>query len=333
MRDARLQIELIDNYRALQAIALQWWDLWRRCVSATPFLTPAWMLSWWQQFAPGHLQTVAVLRGPHLVGFAPLYLEQDGMQRRLLPLGIPLSDYLDVLVDPSCRSESAALLMDSIRALRWDRFELEELPEEATAWSLPYPEAASFETRRQGRCPVLYLDCSEDLAGAVPSRRRRQLRRALRAARRRGETAIEPAAGSPRDFLDHLFRLHRMCWERRGENGVLRDPAVQAFHRKALPRLAKAGLARCYLVRIGDAVVGAYYGFLNGSKAYAYIGGFDPDFAEESPGAILIGHALAEAVREGATEFHFLRGGEAYKYSWGSVDRWNGRRTFARIDP
>ncbi|MGI6852717.1 GNAT family N-acetyltransferase [Mesorhizobium sp. 1B3] len=333
MRDARLQVEFIDNGKALQALARQWWDLWGRSPAATPFLTPAWMLPWWQQFAPGHLRTVAVLRGSHLVGLAPLYLEQDGVRARLMPLGIPVSDYLDVLVDPSCQGESAALLMDSILALRWDRFELEELLEEATAWNLPCPSAASSETGRQGRCPVLYLDCAEDLEGAVPSRRRRQLRRALRAAKRRGETAIQRAECSPRDFLDHLFRLHRACWERRGEGGVLWDPAVQAFHRKALPGLAKAGLARCYLVRIDDAVVGAYYGFLSGSKAYAYIGGFDPDFAEESPGSILIGHALAEAVREGATEFHFLRGGEAYKYSWGAVDRWNRRRTFIRLAP
>lgn len=332
MRDARLRAEFIDNERALHALARQWWGLWHRSPAATPFLTPAWMLPWWQQFAPGHLRTVAVLRGPQLVGLAPLYLEQDGMRTRLLPLGIPLSDYLDVLVDPSRQGECAALLMESILALCWDRFELEELLEEAAAWTLPCPATATSETRQQGRCPVLYLDCSEDLNGAVPSRRRRQLRRALRAARRRGETVIEPAECSPRVFLDHLFRLHHACWERRGESGVLSDPAVQGFHRKALPRLAGAGLARCYLLRIDDAVVGAYYGFLNRAKAYAYIGGFDPDFAEESPGSILIGHALAEAVREGATEFHFLRGGEAYKYSWGAVDRWNRRRTFTRLE-
>jgi CelD/BcsL family acetyltransferase involved in cellulose biosynthesis len=279
------------------------------------------------------LQTVAVLRASHLVGLAPLYLEQGEMGTRLLPLGAPLSDYLDILIDPSCHSESAAFLMDSVLALRWDRFELEELPEEAAAWTLPCPATASSAAARQGPCPVLHLDCSENLAGAVPSRRRRQLRRAVRAARRRGETVIEPAAGSPRGFLDHLFRLHRACWERRGERGVLWNPAVQTFHRRALSRLAKAGLARCYLMRIDDTVVGAYYGFLNRPRAYAYIGGFDPDFADESPGSILIGHALAEAVREGATEFHFLRGGEAYKYSWGAVDRWNCRRAFTRLGP
>ena len=104
MRDARLQAQIIDSNGALQALAPKWWELWNRSPSATPFLTPAWMLPWWQQFAPGNLQTVAVLRASHLVGLAPLYLEQGEMGTRLLPLGAPLSDYLDILIDPSCRA-------------------------------------------------------------------------------------------------------------------------------------------------------------------------------------------------------------------------------------
>jgi hypothetical protein len=35
-------------------------------------------------------------------------------------------------------------------------------------------------------------------------------------------------------------------------------------------------------------------------------------------------------VREGAREFHFLRGGETYKYGWGAQDRWNTSRTIRR---
>jgi CelD/BcsL family acetyltransferase involved in cellulose biosynthesis len=61
--------------------------------------------------------------------------------------------------------------------------------------------------------------------------------------------------------------------------------------------------------------------------AYAYLSGFDPDCAELCPGAQIIAYAIEEAVREGIREFHSLRGGEAYKYSWGAVDRPNITRT------
>jgi CelD/BcsL family acetyltransferase involved in cellulose biosynthesis len=97
-----------------------------------------------------------------------------------------------------------------------------------------------------------------------------------------------------------------------------------------LPGLIRSGLARLYRLRIGGRVVGAFQGLSARGRTYAYLGGFDPDYAHESPGAILIGHAIGAAIREGGHEFHFLRGREPYKYDWGAADRWNRRRSFRR---
>jgi CelD/BcsL family acetyltransferase involved in cellulose biosynthesis len=131
-------------------------------------------------------------------------------------------------------------------------------------------------------------------------------------------------------LLRQLIRLHGLRWESRGEAGVLSDPQVQDFHRRAVPRLAEAGLARLYALRIGDTIAAVYYGLLHNGHAYGYLTGLDPDFAHESPGTLIIAHAMEQAIREGVREFHFLRGGEAYKYGWGAVDRWNRRRTISR---
>jgi CelD/BcsL family acetyltransferase involved in cellulose biosynthesis len=330
MRAEPFATQIVLDEAMFRALAPQWWELWRRSPSATPFQTPAWLLAWWRHFAPGGLNTLVVRQDSRLVGLAPFYRELGQAGARLRPIGISLSDYLDVLVDPSCGGDAAALLVDVGQELCWRSWDFEELSPEASVWRLRCPATAYSVMVRQSTCPVLRLDCDDDLAGAVPSRRRRQLRRAVAAARRRGRMEIYPATDSPQDFLDHLFRLHRACWKDRGEKGVLSDNAVQDFHLGALPELAAAGLARCYLLQIGGTVAAAYYGFLDRGRAYAYLGGFDPDFAYESPGSILIGHAIAEAVREGAREFHFLRGGETYKYSWGAVDRWNRRRSFNR---
>jgi CelD/BcsL family acetyltransferase involved in cellulose biosynthesis len=86
-------------------------------------------------------------------------------------------------------------------------------------------------------------------------------------------------------------------------------------------------MLRLYSLRMGASLAAVYYGFTAKETAYAYLSGFDPDFAELCPGAQIIAHAIEEAVREGVREFHFLRGGEAYKYSWGALDRRNAART------
>ena len=87
-------------------------------------------------------------------------------------------------------------------------------------------------------------------------------------------------------------------------------------------------MLRLYLLRLGQTPLAVYYGFFANGIAYAYLSGFDPDRAELSPGTQIVGHAIEEAVREGVREFHFLRGGEAYKYAWGAVDRINTARIF-----
>ncbi len=90
--------------------------------------------------------------------------------------------------------------------------------------------------------------------------------------------------------------------------------------------LLAAGLLRFWTLTIHGTVAGAYYGFARASAAYAYLGGFDPEFAYESPGTLLVGAAIEAAWRDGAGQFHFLRGQEPYKYEWGARDLWTRRR-------
>jgi CelD/BcsL family acetyltransferase involved in cellulose biosynthesis len=82
------------------------------------------------------------------------------------------------------------------------------------------------------------------------------------------------------------------------------------------------------MLRIAGHAAAVYYGFLLRDRAYGYLMGFDPAYEFESPSVILLGHAIAEAVRQKAREFHFLRGRESYKYEWGATDRWNQHRVF-----
>src|SRR6476646_11673089 len=91
-----VEAQTIDTAEALNAISAAWRDFWRRARAANIFQHPDWLIPWWRHFAPGELASIALWRGDNLVGLAPLYREEA--TRRLLPLGISLSDYLDVLI-------------------------------------------------------------------------------------------------------------------------------------------------------------------------------------------------------------------------------------------
>ena len=56
-------------------------------------------------------------------------------------------------------------------------------------------------------------------------------------------------------------------------------------------------------------------------RCYVYACGFDPAFASVSPGKLVIGQIVDDAVAAGYHELHFLRGQEDYKYEWGATDQ------------
>lgn len=318
-------MDRIADVDALRSLQGEWWALWR-AAETTPFQSPAWLLPWWDAFAPGELLALAVRDGGRLRALAPFYRDTAGVVR---PLGVSLSDYLDVLLDPSCADEASAALgaaMTDHLARDVRRWEMPSLRPAAAAWRLA-PSAAVRRTDGSP-CPVLVPIDGGTLADAIHPRKRRKLRMAENRAARGGRTVIARASGDAvAPAFDALVRLHAQRWADEG-GGVLSDPRTLAFHRAALPALDAADLLDMFACYDDEAIVGVYYGLRDGARAYAYLGGYDTTLASLSPGSRLLGHAIREASQAGAREFHFLRGGEAYKYEWGAVDVMNGRLAF-----
>lgn len=330
-----LSANLVDGPEGLVALEPAWRDLFGRAAAVTPFQSPDWLIPWWRHFHPGDLATIAIRDGGRLVGLAPLYREDGPQGRRLLPIGISVSDYLAPLLDAGDPAAVGAALSGAVAALApdWDAWSLEDLAPEAAALAPPAPPGCDLGEEVHQACPWLAIDGPADgdnIPLSVPVRQRRVRRRALRLADKRGGWRVERVGESVDGFLDDLFRLHTARWEDRGESGVVADPRVRAFQREAIPRLTAAGIARCWRLTIGDQLAGCYLGFRDERTVYAYLTGFDPAFAYESPGVILLGEVIRSARATGASRLDMLRGREAYKYAWGAADRWTVRRTYRR---
>jgi CelD/BcsL family acetyltransferase involved in cellulose biosynthesis len=238
-----------------------------------------------------------------------------------------------VLVDSARIASNNSWFADALAEMD-DTVECEfpELAAGAVALRLAAPDGWTDARSPASVCPVLTLaGNTEELDQHVRPSRLRHLRTARRRATRRGDCAlIEGDSDNVEALLSELVRLHEARWRKDGEPGVFADSRVAEFHAAALPGLMEHRLARLYALEIANRTAGVYYGFLWRNRAYAYLCGYDQEFSFESPGAILIGHAIGEGLREGAREFDFLRGSEPYKYEWGAEDRQNTRRVLAR---
>lgn len=331
MTSAAFDVQLAGTVAELAAIEAEWWQLWR-AAAATPFQSPAWLLPWWRAFSPGRLATVTVRQDGRLVGLAPLYLEAESDHRRLLPLGISVSDYLDVLLHPGASAAAGRQLVAAVSRLEsWRDWEWPDLAPDAAVLALDPPPRWQSTVERSSPCMVIDLSPGKDGADAIPRSRQRKLRMARHRAERRGRLGFLEADATNVDHLAaRLIELHGACWAARGEPGVLADPRFQDFLRDSAPRLLEAGMLRLHAVSIDDRIVAVLMGLHHAGRSYAFLSGFDPEFAHESPGSVALGRFLQQAVRDGAREIDLLRGDEAYKAQWGARPRFNMRRIFRR---
>ncbi len=319
-------MRLIRTDAGLHALRPAWQTLWSRVPGASPFQSPAWLLPWWQAFGTGQ-PLVAVLDGPGgtIHGLLALYVLDEGADRKLLPIGIGVTDSLDALVLPGV--PVASLLAAALDAAETATVAaLTDLTPGAALLDAPVPPSWHESRTRTDPCPVLALST------AIPSNMARNLRQSRHRADRAGGWSVA-VASDPLAAWDALVGLHRTRWTRLGHrDGVLGDPAVLTFHTAAVPQLAVAGLLRFYVLHIGERLAAIYYTLAAApGRLLFYLSGFDEAFARESPGTLLMGAIIEQATADGLRELDFLRGGgEPYKYAWGATDRWNTARTLTR---
>ena len=126
-----MHLEVVARAAALKALTPEWWELWHEA-GATPFQSPAWLLSWFESFgASAELYALSLRSSGKLVALLPLSLFSFEGERWAAPLGAGISDYLDVLIAPGARREVSAPLRNALLELakRVDRLQLDDVPE------------------------------------------------------------------------------------------------------------------------------------------------------------------------------------------------------------
>ncbi len=325
---------LLRSTAELEALAPEWELLWRDDAHATPFQHPAWLLPWWRSVGKGTLATVALRNSTGaLTALLPAYIysqpgadAQAGRRDLLLLLGAGTSDYLGgIFPDPDLADLALNTLLTHPDFL-WDHADLHQLRADSPLLAALH---RILSTAEADPCAV-----ADTAPAARPTKLRLNINRYRHRAEPRGVLRLCTAA-TPAQALAHLetlITLHTRRWRERGEPGVLASPAVQQHHREAVPGLLAAGLlhmAALYLDPPGslsDHPIAILYGLIDPPRSsapprslYAYLIGIDPDFADLSPGTLLLAALFEQCAQGGIPRFDMLRGGETYKRLWGAA--------------
>lgn len=199
-----------------------------------------------------------------------------------------------------------------------ERFVLDSLPDEAAQPLVAGLEGAGWmvETTVEEVAAVVDLPATFDrYLESIGKKERHEMRRKRRRYQRVvGDVHHETQRGEGWG-LDELIRLHRLAEGEKGE--FMTSEREELF--VDLARLD--GWRLDLLCRGQDTAVAVVFGWSDPSGYYLYNSAYDPGFSDASPGAVLLGTMIEQAITESTSRFDFLKGAEPYKFRLGATER------------
>ncbi|WNV76415.1 GNAT family N-acetyltransferase [Geodermatophilus sp. DSM 44513] len=306
------------DHAGFDALADAWDDLWRRSPTATGFLTHAWTSAWARGYVPdGRLAVVTVWDGDRLVAAAPLYRRRRGPVPVLAPLGGPLSDHTDVLLDPRVPDAGPRLVEALLQVPGWRVLDLPEvLPgSAAAAWTRTWPG----RTRRVPSSLNLHLPVLPvaDVLARIPAKTAGKIRWKLTKIDRLGIERTELLPVAVPAAVRELVRLHAAQWAGRRGNPEHLTERFRTFFAAALGPMVDRGQAAVVEYRLDGRLVASEVHLVGHRQLSYYLPGIDPELRQHiDTSVLLVSRGLELAARLGLTEYSFLRGGEDYKLHW-----------------
>jgi dTDP-4-amino-4,6-dideoxygalactose transaminase/CelD/BcsL family acetyltransferase involved in cellulose biosynthesis len=308
-----LEIERLSTLESVR-------DEWRALAEQTGniFATWEWNSIWWRHHGRGRpLRAYACRVGDGSVAaILPLYVSTDRPLRLMRFIGHGDSDHLAAICRREHRGPAARALREALSAERVDLFVGETVPA-ADGWAT----LLAGKVLSRAGSPVLHFRNREwdSLLARMSHNTRAQVRRRERKLAREHDVRFRLADDRDRldDDLDTLFSLHAARWHGRGTRF---SQSGQAFQREFAHCAFDRGWLRLWLLEVDGAPVSAWYGFRFGGAESYYQAGRDPAWNRLSVGFVLLVHSIRAALEDGAREYRFLEGGEAYKYRFTEDD-------------
>jgi CelD/BcsL family acetyltransferase involved in cellulose biosynthesis len=322
-------IRIVTSLAAMDEIGAAWQALGERCDNPlTYFQSFSWCRGWVETFAAEGKAPrpfiVTAWRGRELVAIWPLMISAaPGGVRRIETLGEPLSQYCNILYDAERMDDDVAqaLIAPLLRPENCEIAVLNAIPETSPlARALAFfPPLDAYENQSSILDLSVFESSAHYLAGLGKVQKRNRNRRRNKLARL-GALRLDVIWPDHPHFAD-LVRLG-VTMKRRwiAETGRYSAGFSMTGIDQFLARLSGCPKARegaCLSVlRAGERVVSLELGFLLRRHYYSYMGSFDWDLRDLSPGKIQMEMTVCWLIDNGIEAYDLLANPAEYKQSW-----------------
>ena len=337
-----MKVELIKNWQAIVDLKTQWQSVYKSDPEACYFLSHEWLFGTKENIGRGGF-VIGVREtdeSSDYVAFLPVRLytkhDENGFYNEVDLIGAGVSDYHGFICNPEFEEKAIVAFANMLNRMNWRRLRLRYTPASKrrlqifmNAFSDEVLELKSIGMHDEngidlGICPYTTLpdDWDEYLSKNVSSNTRHKIRRYLRKVE--GSESFRFTHATAETLERDIEILNRLWTERWGESKGDRLPSILKTTRRILRSAFFTDTLFFPILWQDDHPLCALGIFVDHEKkTYNFhIGGRDTSFkGPPSTGLVTHAYAIRHAISQGMLQYDFLRGNEAYKYSFCSEER------------
>jgi CelD/BcsL family acetyltransferase involved in cellulose biosynthesis len=289
----------ITSIEDLRESAAVWDDLWWRSDATSPTLRAELLAQWLEQFGPRRpFHALAVEESGRWVAALPL------VSRRLAGVfragSLPCNPWLpcgDLLVDPAADVPAALdALLAGAADLPWPLLWLNDAIVDSARWQALHRAAVrqGMPAVEHSRYPVALIPVADDWGQFLKglSRAHRQAtNKAVRRLQELGALRLDrPARLNPDEvqpYLEKVFTVEDSSWKGSAGSSMLRAPGMCDFFLRQARQLAAWGQLEIAILNLEGHPIAGMFGFSAKGVLHAHKIGYDPRYAEFSPGQVM----------------------------------------------
>ncbi|MCP8897064.1 GNAT family N-acetyltransferase [Shinella daejeonensis] len=322
-REAVIEHRVLRDRAAMAAVMDDWRQLDARAADPLSYFQSAdWCHGWIEAFGNARRRPEIHLlrRNGSLIAVWPLMLSGRGL-KRLEPLGWPHSQYANILIDPAFDGQDAARrLLAGLTGARHDVALLESVPEgSALARTLAGSTPLAGRANTAAMLDLSVFASPDAYAASLSKTQRRNRNRRRSALSRHGALSFDvlfPGDPAFAGAIETCVRFKRIWLRETGRRGA--GLAFDRFER-FLARLSgdRDSLSGACLsvLRAGDRLVAGELGFLHHGHYHAYLGAFDWELRDASPGKTQMDMTVCWLIEKGVATYDLLANPADYKES------------------
>lgn len=317
-----LTTEILRNRKEVFDLESEYRDLYNSLSCPNAYMSPEWVYTWLLSLGRSYNVWFLICRdGNQLAGVWPFFeYRQPVFGTGLLPVGAQVSDAFDPVARADCMETMTTAL---IRAAADHTFIWLPLVTLDFTQRVLKPAIVDQSPRHllRKRTPrfLIGLDrfaSPQDFQERVFGPKTRQsLRRKERKLHDAGEVSIsfleDPADITP--WLRKIMDLELSSWKGEKGVGIFRSATLRSFYHLLLENLATHHRLRLAIMTLGDRLAAYEIGLLGSDSYCMHSTSFDPEFANFSPGRLLMLRSIERCMQEKRQIYDFMQNDQEFK--------------------